>query len=284
MAAQRVHAAACHPHVAEQQLDHRHGADVLRAHGVLRPAQRVQERGGSVGGAGGSQHFTHLQEVRFRRAADVLHDVRRIAGDVLLQQVPHAARMRERFIAHRIAVFIELIVPGRFIVLAFFGVIAAKQPVFEGKIIPHQQVRVGVVLNVVRVNFVVFDQVQQHAGQERNVRTGADRRIDIGHRCRTRKARIDDDKRRIVVVFRFHRPAEPHRMGFSGVTAHHHHDVRVFDINPVVGHRTATKCWSKTCYRWSVSDARLVVYRQHAERAHKFLRQHAGFITGRRGA
>ena len=72
-------------------------------------------------------------------------------------------------------------------------------------------------------------------------------------------------------------------MGFGGVTAHHHHDVSVFDINPVVGHRTATKCWSKTCYRWSVSDARLVVYRQHAEGAHKFLRQHAGFITGRRG-
>jgi hypothetical protein len=54
-------------------------------------------------------------------------------------------------------------------------------------------------------------------------------------------------------------------MGFSGVTAHHYHNVSVFDINPVVGHRTATKCWSKTCYRWSVSDARLVVYRQHAE-------------------
>ncbi|KJU33106.1 hypothetical protein SEEH0312_19885, partial [Salmonella enterica subsp. enterica serovar Heidelberg str. 88-0312] len=29
----------------------------------------------------------------------------------------------------------------------------------------------------------------------------------------------------------------------------------------MVGHRTATKCWSKTCYRWSVSDTRLVVDR-----------------------
>ena len=33
----------------------------------------------------------------------------------------------------------------------------------------------------------------------------------------------------------------------------------------------ATKCWSKTCYRWSVSDARLVVDREHTERAGKFL-------------
>ena len=281
--AQRIYAAPCHPHVAEQQLDHRHGADVLRTHGVLRPAQRIQEGRCSVCRTGGGQHFAHFQEVRFRRTADVLHHVRRIAGNMLLQQVPHAARVRQCFIAHRIAVFVELIVPRGLVVLAFFRVIAAEQPVVEGKVIPHQQVCVGVVLNVFRVNFVVFDQVQQYAGQERNVRAGADRRIDIGHRSRARKARIDDDQRRIVVVFRFHRPAESHWMGFSGVTAHYHHDVSVFDINPVVGHRTATKCWSKTCYRWSVSDARLVINRQHAERAHKFLRQHAGFITGRRG-
>jgi hypothetical protein len=61
-------------------------------------------------------------------------------------------------------------------------------------------------------------------------------------------------------------------MRFSGVTAHHHDQVGVFDVNPVVGHRTATKCWSKTCYRWSVSDARLVVDREHTERAGEFLR------------
>ncbi|MDI5166054.1 hypothetical protein MJL22_27275, partial [Salmonella enterica subsp. enterica serovar Montevideo] len=42
--------------------------------------------------------------------------------------------------------------------------------------------------------------------------------------------------------------------------------------DPVVGHRTATKCWSKTCYRWSVSDTRLVVDREHTQRAGEFLR------------
>ena len=282
MSAQGVHAATGHPHVAEQQLDHRHGTDVLRAHGMLRPAQRVQEGGCSVGGTGGGQHFTYFQEVCFRRTADVFHHVWRITGNVLFQQVPDAARIAQGLIAFRVAVFVELIVPGRFIVLTFLCVIAAEQAIFEGEIFPHQQAGIGVMLNVFRVNLIVFDQVQQHAGKERNIRTGADRRINISHRCRTRKAWIDDNQRRIVVVFRFHRPAESHRMGFSGVTAHHHHDVCVFDINPVVGHRTATKCWSKTCYRWSVSDARLVINRQHAEGAHKFLRQHAGLITCRR--
>ena len=50
--AQGVHAAACHPHVAEQQLNHRHGTDVLRTNGVLRPAEGIQERRGFVFRAG----------------------------------------------------------------------------------------------------------------------------------------------------------------------------------------------------------------------------------------
>ena len=45
-------------------------------------------------------------------------------------------------------------------------------------------------------------------------------------------------------------------MRFRRITAHDDNQIRVLDINPVVGHRTATKCWSKTCYRWSVSDTR----------------------------
>ncbi len=50
--AQGIHATAGHAHIAEQQLDHRHGANVLRADGVLRPAQGIQEGGGAIGGAG----------------------------------------------------------------------------------------------------------------------------------------------------------------------------------------------------------------------------------------
>ncbi|MNY40613.1 hypothetical protein D3C86_1753650 [compost metagenome] len=61
-------------------------------------------------------------------------------------------------------------------------------------------------------------------------------------------------------------------MRFCRVPTHHDDEVGVFDINPVVGHRTATKCWSKTCYRWSVSDTRLVVDREHTECTREFLR------------
>ncbi|MEA7581058.1 hypothetical protein ONJ87_26300, partial [Salmonella enterica subsp. enterica serovar Anatum] len=41
-----------HPHIAEQQLDHRHSTDVLRPDGMLRPAQRIQEGGSAIRRAG----------------------------------------------------------------------------------------------------------------------------------------------------------------------------------------------------------------------------------------
>ena len=81
---------------------------------------------------------------------------------------------------------------------------------------------------------------------ESNVSTGTNRGIVVSYRRRTRKARIDHNQLRAVVNFGFHRPAEPDRVSFSGVTAHHHDEVGVLDVDPVVGHRTATKCWSKT--------------------------------------
>ena len=124
--AQGVHAAACHPHVAEEQLNHRHGADVLRADGVLRPAQCVQERRGFIRSAGFRNVLADFQEVRFWCPADIFDNFWRIAGNVLLQQIPDAARMLQRGIAFSKAVFIQLIVPGRFVVLAGFGVIAAE--------------------------------------------------------------------------------------------------------------------------------------------------------------
>ena len=272
VAAQGVDAAARHPHVAEQQLDHRHGADILRTDGVLGPAESVQERCGLIRRAGFSNVFTDFEEVGLRRTADVFDHIRGITGNMLLQQVPDAARMLQRSIAFGEAVFVQLIVPAGFVVLAFFCVIAAEQPVVEAVVLTHDQAGVGVGFGVFAVEFFVIQQIQDHARQEGNVGTGTNRGIEISHRRRTRKARIDNDELGAVMNFGFHRPAEPHRMRFCGVTAHHYDQVGVFNINPVVGHRTATKCWSKTCYRWSVSDTRLVIHRQHPEGAGEFLR------------
>ena len=161
--AQGVNAAACHPHVAEQQLNHRHGADVLRADGVLRPAECIQERRSFIFRAGFRNQLAHLQEVRLRRTADVFDNLRRVAGNVLFQQVPHAARVLQGGVALRKAVFVQLVVPAGFVVPAFFGVITAEQAIFEVVILTHDQAGVGIGFGVFAVIFFVGHQVQQYA-------------------------------------------------------------------------------------------------------------------------
>jgi hypothetical protein len=75
--AQGVHAAASHPHVAEQQLDHRHGTDVLRADRVLGPAERTGTTR-SYPARWFRQCIRNFQEVRLRRTADVFDHIRGI--------------------------------------------------------------------------------------------------------------------------------------------------------------------------------------------------------------
>ena len=70
-----------------------------------------------VGRRGGGEQLAHRQELVPRRAADLLHHLRRIAIDVLLQQIDDAARMLQRWIDLGEAVVTELVVPARCIVV-----------------------------------------------------------------------------------------------------------------------------------------------------------------------
>ncbi|MNT53270.1 hypothetical protein D3C72_1903510 [compost metagenome] len=71
-------------------------------------------------------------------------------------------------------------------------------------------------------------------------------------------------------------------MGFRGVTAHDQHHVGVFNINPVIGHRPATKGGCQGGNGWTVAQTCLTVDRHHAQRAGKFSVENTGFIAGRR--
>ena len=69
VAAQRQDAAAGPADVAQQQLHDRRGADVLHADGVLGPADRVDDRRGSLATGVLAQRLGHLEEVLARAAA-----------------------------------------------------------------------------------------------------------------------------------------------------------------------------------------------------------------------
>ena len=99
VAAQSVDAAAGAADVAQQQLQHRGGADDLRAEAVLRPADGVDDGRDLLHVAvlaDGREQVGGLQELILRNAGDALDHFRRVARILLLQQLIDAARMFER--------------------------------------------------------------------------------------------------------------------------------------------------------------------------------------------
>ena len=99
VSAQGIHAAAGASHVAHQQLQHRRGADDLRAEAVLRPADGVDDGRHLLHVsilADGGEHVGSLQELVFGNAGDALDHLRRVARVLLLQQLIDAARMLQR--------------------------------------------------------------------------------------------------------------------------------------------------------------------------------------------
>ncbi|MMZ69308.1 hypothetical protein D1872_321250 [compost metagenome] len=71
--------------------------------------------------------------------------------------------MSQRGVTFRKAVFVQLVVPAGFVVLAFFGVVTAEQAIFKAIILTHDQAGVGVGFGVFTVIFFVGEQVQQNA-------------------------------------------------------------------------------------------------------------------------
>ncbi|MNZ52605.1 hypothetical protein D3C78_704560 [compost metagenome] len=282
MTAQRVDAAACHPDIAEQQLQHARRADDLCARRVVRPAERVQDCRRAIRYAGAGEDRANAVEIINRRPAQAVHHLRRIAIDVRFKQIPDATRVAERIVTLYVALLVQLIEPARFIVLTLFGVIAAEQTVIERIVVADNQAGVGIGADVFVLDGVMRDQIANSPQQKRSVRPGANRRIQIGHRRTAVKARIDHHHRGVVFGLRFNDPFKADRMGLRRVAAHDQHHVGVFNINPVIGHRPATKGRCQGRNGWTMAQTRLTVDCHHAQRAGKFSVENTGFITGRR--
>jgi hypothetical protein len=93
VAAQRDDPAARTPDVAEQQLQDRRGADRLHAGRVLRPGDGVRERGRALAAAVAQQQPGDAQERPLRHAGGALDELRRVAGEVALEDLEDAARV-----------------------------------------------------------------------------------------------------------------------------------------------------------------------------------------------
>ena len=79
LAAQRVQAATRHADVAQEKLQHRHRAGVLRTVGVLRLAERVEQSARLTDRTGLGVGLVHKLEGLLVHAADVAHGVKVVA-------------------------------------------------------------------------------------------------------------------------------------------------------------------------------------------------------------
>ena len=98
-AAKGVDAAARDADVAEKKLHNAHGAAVLTAVGVLRLAERVEDRTRLVGAARRGVDVPDLEHDVLVHAGHFRHDVGRVAGVMARHDVQDAHRIRECFVA-----------------------------------------------------------------------------------------------------------------------------------------------------------------------------------------
>src|SRR5204863_236038 len=89
--------------VAEEELDQARGADELHAGGVLGPAHGVHEGARLVAAGVRDERIGDLDEQLLRGAADLLHQLGRVARVVALEDLEHGARVVEGLVLKRLA-------------------------------------------------------------------------------------------------------------------------------------------------------------------------------------
>jgi hypothetical protein len=179
---------------------------------------------------------------------------------VLLHQLVHAARVFERRVDLGIAVVAHLVVPAALVgVLVLSVVPAGIQAVVKGEILAHDERHVRVIADVVVLDFVVGEQVVDDTAQENDVRTGTGRDVIVRHRSGSGKARIDHDQLGAAMRLRFRDPFKPARGASAALPPMTRMTSAFLMFDPVIRHRTTSKCRGKTCHRWTVSNTCLIV-------------------------
>ena len=198
-----------------------------------------------VSALSGAEHEANSSQIcrNFSCGVPQMRDTisRRVAVDVLAQEVDDAARILPRVVDLGEALIVLLVVPARLVVGALLFVVSGEEPVLEAEAVLHDEAGVGVGAHVFVLDLILFEQIADDAAQESDVRARTDRGIDVGDRRGAGEARVDDDELGAVLDLRLDHPFEAARMGLGGVAAHDQDDVGVLDVLPGVGHRATTE-------------------------------------------
>ena len=130
---------------------------------------------------------------------------------------------------------------------------------------------------------LVFDQVIDESAEEYDVSTGADRHPDVGQCARARKARIDMNDRRAVLL-RFHDPAETDWVRFGHRGSFDKNAIRVRQILLRSRSSAPAEGGAQTGHRTAMSYAGLVGHTDHAQACGEQLFDEIVFLVIKRRA
>src|SRR5829696_4507268 len=233
-------------YVAQEELQYGGGADDLDTLGVLGPTDSVAERSRPLGRGVLADGLGDLQERLPRRAADPLDHLRRVFGEVALEELKDAALVLEGRVGRARLVLVRrrlpagaladeaaltpadggvvygraLVAPARWVVLPTLLVPAGEQArgVSVLELLGDEGCGVGVVDDVVPEVPLVLDDVVDEPAQKRYVSARPYGGVDVAHRRGAREARVDMNELRALLLGD-HRVPEADRVGLGHVGA-----------------------------------------------------------------
>src|SRR5215218_1924775 len=252
---------------------------------MLGPTDGVAEGGRLLSPRVLADSLGHFQERLFGGAADLLDHLRRVFGEVPLEDLEDATLVLERRVGrarllpvrrglptHALADQAFLTPPdggvvyGRALVAPARRVVLPALPVPAGKVardvsflelFGYEGRGVGVVDDVVFEVPLVLDDVVDQTPQKRYVRARTYGGIDVAERRGAREARVDVDERGSL-VFGDHGVPKAYGVGFGHVGAFDQDAVRILQVLQVGSGPAPTVRDAQTGHRGAVSYSRLV--------------------------
>ena len=224
---------------------------------MLRHAERIHDDSRFViFNPDGSRTFGILS----LHARDVFHHLKRIAAVEFLEARHDRIRSEEILGFLRFAIGTESIAPSlRIRIGLLLGIVAREQAVVEFEVIAEQAGTVGVLQDVLLVEFAGLEHFMDDIAHEDDIRSRTYLEELIGHLRRTRETRIDMDDFRTVLLAGRHDILETHRMTLGQVRPLNPDEVRILDIRPGIRHGATAKGCAQSRRRIGMADTGLVV-------------------------
>src|SRR5215208_7412502 len=260
---------------------------------MLGPTDGVAEGGRLLSPRVLADSLGHFQERLFGGAADLLDHLRRVFGEVPLEDLEDATLVLERRVGrarllpvrrglptHALAdqAFLTppdggvvygraLVAPARRVVLPALLVPAGEQAggVRILELLVDEGRGVGVVDDVVPEVPLVLDHVVDQTPEERYVRARPYGGVYVAHGARAREARVDVDQLRALALSD-HGVPETHRVGLGHVGAFDQDTVRILQVLQAGGCPAPTVRDAQTGHRGAVSYSRLIGDAQEPQR------------------